>query len=337
MPTPSRMASGSPRRRSQQRCDGVSARRTSSAKSGTRAIRRRRSAAWAAGNAATKSSTLWTTSAQACSWERATRRRRSSQVPTVMSGPRAANTAMNGLHTTASASPATAGRTMPAHDRGSGSGRAGGSAGTRNGAGDVGGRRRGGRLNGIRPAAAPNPARTAAGRSFTGVLHCRQVAPRRMTAWAGTRVGTVAAWPATAVPLREPRSPITSLLPARLTVTRAWRREIVGSSSTRSQSSDRPMTQVSLEGATRGVPDRRPPVTTSAARRPDRLPSFCGDWEGSCSHPGTISSSVPSQIGTDISGVSGPCQHPSMHRPSLARLPAWSTSPRSAATRSATV
>ena len=254
-----------------------------------------------------------------------------------MSGPRAANTAMNGLHTTASTSPAAAGRTMPAHDSGSGSGRAGGSAGTRSGAGEVGGRRRGGRLNGIRPAAAPSPARTAAGRSFTGVLHCRQVAPRRMAARIGTRVGAVTARPATTVPLREPRSPITSLLPALLTVTRAWRREIVGSSSTRSQSSERPMTQVSLEGGTRRVPDRRPPVTTSAARRPDRLPCTCGDWEGSCSHPGAISSSVPSQIGTDDSGVSGPCQHPSMRRPSPARLSAWSVSPRSAAARSATV
>ena len=244
---------------------------------------------------------------------------------------------MNGLHTTASASPATAGRTMPAHDRGSDSGRAGGSAGARNGTGDVGGRRRGGRLNGIRPAAAPNPARTAAGRSFSGVLHCKQVAPMRMAARIGTRVGAVTARPATTVPLREPRSPITSLLPALLTVTRAWRREIVGSSSTRSQSSERPMTQVSLEGGTRRVPDRRPPVTTSVARRPGRLPCICGDREGSCSHPGAISSSVPSQIGTDDSGVSGPCQHPSMRRPSPERVPAWSTSPQSAAARSATV
>ena len=244
---------------------------------------------------------------------------------------------MNGLHTTASTSPTAAGRTIPAHDRASGSGRAGGSAGARSGAGDVGGRRRGGRLNGIRPAAAPNPARTAAGRSFTGVLHCRHVAPRRMVARIGTRVGAATGRPATTVPLREPRSPITILLPALLTVTRAWRRETVGSSSTRSQSSERPMTQVLLEGGGRRVPDRRPPVTTSAARRPDQLPCTCGDWEGRCSRPGAISSSVPSQIGTDDSGVSGPCQHPSMRRPSPTRAPAGSATSQSAAARSATV
>ena len=46
---------------------------------------------------------------------------------------------MNGFHTKASTSPATTGRKMPAHDRGSDSGRAGGSAGTRSLTGAVGG------------------------------------------------------------------------------------------------------------------------------------------------------------------------------------------------------
>ena len=244
---------------------------------------------------------------------------------------------MNGLHTTASASPAAAGRTMPAHDRGSDSGRAGGSAGTRSGAAVVGGRRRGGRLNGIRPAVAPSPARTAAGASSTRARHCRQVAPRRTVARTGTRVGAITARPATIVPLREPRSPIAGHLPVSLAVTRACRRETVGSSSTRSQSCERPITQSSDAGGARRVPARSPAVTTRVTRRLGRLLCSGGDWEGGCSHPGATSSSAPSQIGTDVSSVSGPCQHPSMRRPCPLQSPTSLVSPLSAAARSATV
>ena len=244
---------------------------------------------------------------------------------------------MNGLQTTASARPAAAGRTIPAHDRGSDSGRAGGPAGTRSGAGVVGGRRRGGRLNGIRPAAAPSPARTAAGVSSTGARHCRQVAPNRTVALTGIRVGAVTARPATIVPLREPRSPITGRLPASPAVTRACRRETVGSCSTRSQSRERPITQPSDAGSTSRVPARSPALTTSVARRPGRPFCWGGEWEGGCSHPGATSSSAPSQIGTDVSRVSGLCQHPSMHRPGRLRSLASSAPPLSAAARSATV
>ena len=258
----------------------------------------------------------------------------------VISGPRAANTAMNGFHTSASTRPAATGRAIPAHDRGSGSGRGGGSAGTRRVAGEVGGRRRGGRLNGIRPAAAPKPARTAAGASSVSVRHCRQVAPSRTVAPAGSGAGPVMGRPAMTVPLREPRSATTGRAPGFCTLIRAWRRETAGSSSTTSQPPERPIVQVATAGGLCRVPARRPAVTARTWPRfdvPGAVPArWSGDWEGDCPEPGAISSRAPSQIGTDERGVSGLCQHPSTltpaelsHGPSN-RLP-------SAAMRSATV
>ena len=281
----------------------------------------------------------------------------------VISGPRAANTAMNGFHTRASTRPATTGNAIPAHDRGSGSGRGGGPAGTRSVAGRVGGRRRGGRLNGILPAAAPRPALTAAGASSVSVRHCRQVAPSRTVAPAGTGAGSVMARPATTVPLYEPRSVTTGRAPGFCTLTRAWRRETAGSSSTTSQLSERPIVHVSVGGGLWRVPARRPAVT--ARTRPrldapragrarccdnwegDRPERCCCDWEGDCPargcdwegdrpEPGAISSRAPSQIGTDERGVAGLCQHPSTLTPTESS-PGPSSRLPSAAMRSATV
>ena len=258
----------------------------------------------------------------------------------VIRGPRAANTAMNGLHTRASTSPATTGNAIPAHDRGSGSGRGGGSAGTRRVAGEVGGRRRGGRLNGIRPAAAPKPARTAAGVSSVSVRHCRQVAPSRTVTPAGTAAGLAMARPARTVPLREPRSATTGRSPGFPTLTRTWRRETAGSSSTTSQLPERPIVQAGVRGGSWRVPARRPAVTARIWPRldaPGAGPVLrSGDWEEACPEPGAISSRAPSQIGTDERGVPGLCQHPSTLTPEELS-PGPSSRLPSAAMRSATV
>ena len=257
------MKSGSPRRRSQHRTEGPSARRVSSAGSGAKANRRWWSAARASGSAASRSLISPAAARTAARWARVARRRRSSQVPTVSTGPSAANTAMIGDHTRASTAPAATGRTMPAHDSGSGSGRGGAWAGAASGAGSVGGTRRGGRLNGTLPAAAPRPARTAAGTSSGSVRQARLVAPTWTAVPGGTGVGSARARrtpsaPRTVVGLRAPRSARTGAGPD---FTRRWRRDRVGSSMTTSQPRSRPTTQVPAEGRASRSPTRSPPIT----------------------------------------------------------------------------